>query len=612
MSIHHFPSGEKAPPTSTVAPSSDPVPVVPRRADYNSIHWKVPTILGSSFAIGVLGAIAHHAFYVAMHQKIVQENSLQRIVLTSGFALAFLVKVSLAVSTATAFTQCSWFSLRKDCVSVQRMDSLFGILGNPWEFCHLRLWLGHPILAFTAITTWLLPLSAIFTPPTMSIRPTIHESIEAIQVPQRDNNVGVRSHPTSADGSWMYLSDSALIGGLGNLNLATSTTLNVPLLAQSRNMSYTTAFSGPAFQCTEANDTIASYVIPATIDYQTVNNKSITWASWIPTPIFGPGMNASFFDGVTAIAESSITMGLEYPNDRLQIYHVKFVATNYTRTLPDGTRVPGGSYRVIECTLHNATYEVRFDLQSNGYQAITINRTLLNVLPLAKVLPQTTFSEDQATEVFNDIAFVQAYALYIADGLVTNVGSESVLINSSTLGRAIRVDDPFYMNFNQFTFALEQFFENITLSWRFGQLEGAVSMVVPDFSSSPTTNATIRQSVNALNYDPQMIILSYGLAIGLASICLICGVFAIYGNGASFSNNFSTILRTTRDKGFDSFIEGDECGGRILYRSAPRKSWFITYTERGRPPPQSWTTARGLGSLIRGDVERRGSTTTTV
>lgn len=149
---------EKAPPTShsstgdssTIAPST----AVPGHANINIIHWKVPTILLSSFVIGVLGAIAHHGFYTVMDEKVVQDGSLQRIVLTSGLTLAFLVKVSLAVSTATAFTQCLWFSLRKDRVTVQRLDSIFGVLGNPWEFCHIRFWLGHPILALTAMITW--------------------------------------------------------------------------------------------------------------------------------------------------------------------------------------------------------------------------------------------------------------------------------------------------------------------------------------------------------------------------------------------------------------------------------------------------------------------------
>lgn len=284
----------------------------------------------------------------------------------------------------------------------------------------------------------------------------MHESIEAIQVLERDSNVPVRPLNLSNNGSWTYISDSPMIGSLGNLNLVTASTLKVPLATQNRNISYSTAFSGPAWQCIEANETVASYVTPAIIDYRSSTNRTILWASWIPTPPFGPGMNGSFFDSVLATGDQTSALGFEYPNDRPQIYHVKYFPTNST-TRPDGSPNALFEYRVIECTLHNATYDVRFDLKSNGNQAITTNRTLLDVLSLAKVLPNTTFPADQAIERFNDIAFVQMYALYIADGLVADKGTAAFLMNSPTLGRAVRLPpferlSPFWWRFWYFYF----------------------------------------------------------------------------------------------------------------------------------------------------------------
>jgi hypothetical protein len=140
--------------SSAFTPSTCPTKAESSRTKLGRIHWRVPTVLISSFVIGIIGAIAHHVFYTAIHQQIVKFDSEQRLVISSGNALAFLVKVSLAVSAATAFTQCLWFSLRTDSVVLRRMDSMFGVLDNPMEFRHLRFWLGHPVLALTALTTW--------------------------------------------------------------------------------------------------------------------------------------------------------------------------------------------------------------------------------------------------------------------------------------------------------------------------------------------------------------------------------------------------------------------------------------------------------------------------
>ena len=402
---------------------------------------------------------------------------------------------------------------------------------------------------------------------------------------QRDSNYPLLDIQAADNGSWLYPGDSPTISDLGNLNLVTADTLKVPLSAGGRNISYAANFAGPAFQCVEANDTIASFVLPAVDDYLNRTGSPIYWASWIPDQSFGSGMNGSFFVNLNDLASEPSPPGFTFPTSGPpKVYHVKFFTTNVT-TLPSGERNATGGYRVIECTLYNATYDMHFALHSDGSQIITRNRTLLNGLPLTHVLPNT-FSEDQANQLFNDVAFAEMYALYIADGITTfsvnntNVGGVAAfLANSPTLGRAIQPVDPTFMDFDQFTFGLEQFFENVTFSWRFGQLDGyvliylhatirskltvssAIATPIFPFSSSPTRIATVQQSVNAFNYNPRVLFISYGTAIGLTSLCLICGFCAIYSNGATYTNNFSTILRTTRDKAFDDSIEDEDCSG---------------------------------------------------
>jgi hypothetical protein len=78
------------------------------------------------------------------------------------------------------------------------------------------------------------------------------------------------------------------------------------------------------------------------------------------------------------------------------------------------------------------------------------------------------------------------------------------------------------------------------------------------FTSEPLTNATIQNFLPTFVYHPRILLIAYGTAISLSMLCLVCGLAAIYSNGVTYTNNFSTIVRMTRDKRFDSCIENEE------------------------------------------------------
>jgi hypothetical protein len=118
------------------------------------IHWRVPTLMCLSFVAAIISAVSHHVLYSSLDGRAITDDFEQQVVTSAGSALAFLVKVLLAISSSLAFIQCLWFSLRSRSVKIRTMDALFGILGNPLEFLDLRFWLGHPVLFLTAMTTW--------------------------------------------------------------------------------------------------------------------------------------------------------------------------------------------------------------------------------------------------------------------------------------------------------------------------------------------------------------------------------------------------------------------------------------------------------------------------
>jgi hypothetical protein len=97
-------------------------------------------------------------------------------------------------------------------------------------------------------------------------------------------------------------------------------------------------------------------------------------------------------------------------------------------------------------------------------------------------------------------------------------------------------------------------------------VQSAGSDPTNDYTSVTRTNATLLQSLNTFTYAPRGLVIAYGTAISLSSICLAFGLAAIYSNGVTYTNNFSTFLRMTRDKAFDVSIQGEEdcCGADPL------------------------------------------------
>lgn len=60
---------------------------------------------------------------------------------------------------------------------------------------------------------------------------------------------------------------------------------------------------------------------------------------------------------------------------------------------------------------------------------------------------------------------------------------------------------------------------------------------------------------NVYVYNAQDLILPYGISIACAVLCVAIGVWALLRTGATYSNRFSTILRTTRGPCFDHLVD---------------------------------------------------------
>ncbi|MDI1487031.1 MAG: hypothetical protein OHK93_006294 [Ramalina farinacea] len=106
---------------------------------------------------------------------------------------------------------------------------------------------------------------------------------------------------------------------------------------------------------------------------------------------------------------------------------------------------------------------------------------------------------------------------------------------------------------------LERLFQNYTISLL------AEPLFQPNYSShfAPpnSTNVSLPIFHNIYTYDRETLWISYGLSIFFTTLAATAGIIAVLLNGASYSNNFSTIVRVARTADLSTEILDKERDG---------------------------------------------------
>jgi hypothetical protein len=93
--------------------------------------------------------------------------------------------------------------------------------------------------------------------------------------------------------------------------------------------------------------------------------------------------------------------------------------------------------------------------------------------------------------------------------------------------------------FNQsLAYGIEQLFQNMTLS--------LLSKSQYLAEAGQMTDVVLDRWLNVYAYDQKNLLISYGVALVLTLLACAVGCAKVYRNGVSYSNSFSTVLRTTR------------------------------------------------------------------
>jgi hypothetical protein len=126
-------------------------------------------IMMSLLLLGLLSAISHHLFYSYLHNRAIDEAAVsQNWSIRIGNAFAYLFKTALVAAVAVAYAQGFWYFARRKSLEIGLLDNCFGVLYNPLGFSNCDFLQKTTLLFGLALVSWLLPISAVFAPGTLT------------------------------------------------------------------------------------------------------------------------------------------------------------------------------------------------------------------------------------------------------------------------------------------------------------------------------------------------------------------------------------------------------------------------------------------------------------
>jgi hypothetical protein len=145
------------------------------------VHWWTSFCMIALFVSGVVGAIAHHAFYRSLDGR---EAKNQLWMGRIGTGMAFYTKASLVGSVVLSYKQRIWYSLRRRGMTVGAIDGLyvsltelfnlytnissFSVIEDPSQFRKWEMLTGAKLAVLMAASAWTIPLAAVFSPSTLT------------------------------------------------------------------------------------------------------------------------------------------------------------------------------------------------------------------------------------------------------------------------------------------------------------------------------------------------------------------------------------------------------------------------------------------------------------
>ncbi|KAL2427016.1 hypothetical protein ABEF95_006770 [Exophiala dermatitidis] len=553
---------------------------------HRTVHWKAPVLMMLPATAGIGLALGQHFYYQHLNGRATDGSETkysQSITTGIGTGMAFLVRSFLVLAIGTAYAQLFWQQLRHRRVTFTEIDSLFTVLTSLMDLLRWRIWVHHPLLAIVALLAWLLPLTAVVAPTALTTHWSEHsrETYITANMPVPDFNRSsyaiLGSSMTSAYYNWRGSQYT-----LNRLTLATATGGQVlPGPVPAVNSSYTVDFYGPSLQCqpppADFNQSFQTLITD--LEQGKLLYLQILYLSWRPNATDNlPWLQTLLEDGFAESGSSLIG-----PADQPATLYFAFGEPH--------------SLALLQCTMMNASYVVDIS-NSDGIQTQHVREvtpqgsittiagyqtaaddTLRKIMAYQSILA-SFFGILQGSIIHPQSADTNTWSTDTTQIMATSLGLTDelypILTESDELTDYTAVAEPDVASSGKpFARSAEELFQNITLSLM------AFERYRTNFSNTEQkhtpTNVTVFSPYIVYRYSPKNLILAYASAAGVCLTIIVIGSIVLFTSGKSFTNNFTTVMRTTNNSKVEALVtQDDKDGGDPLPKHLAKATFDFT------------------------------------
>jgi hypothetical protein len=339
-----------------------------------------------------------------------------------GTIFAVLVRAALVVAVGIVYWQMFWEGRSHRPLTIGHVDSLAGALASVLDLLNARAFRSNPILGMLALLSWLLPFAALLPPATLSVQSaSVNEFMHGhVPLPDLANDaMATYTWMAYGGGGWDYTEYFYERPSPQISRLAVSTASRgsiVDSLAVYANSTYIINFIAPAVQCREQPpDLLQPFVAASSCDHlsgktfrpktpccsavsasasdfsPTLCSDLWSYIAWAPNSSsrvpFGPGsvQNNSLpleLRTLGSVARQTVADNLDYSVSPFYGGFQDEPVTIHIATTTEGVGRNSDSWKVLTCSLFNASYMVNMTSDSNRRNiASLLNVTLLNEVP---------------------------------------------------------------------------------------------------------------------------------------------------------------------------------------------------------------------------------------
>lgn len=555
------------------------------------VHVTAPLTLSLLFFCGLMSAGLHHIFYAQLHGTAPSED-FQQWYTRAGIAIAVFTVACWIGCVAICYRQRVWSTLFKKSVKISGIDALWGLNQDPSLFLVREAWKKSKVAMGLGLIMWILPLTTIFVPGALTIRPHVHASSQGCLVPTFTPPSADQTLLSPADMDRLLQAEPAkdvpLLSSRSNSIILTTAVKRIatvtafsgkvpdfPLPAgcgNQGNCSYTSSFTAPGYKCDVVTPEEAKKNGPwGPLGFESYfsESKGMTFYSVLPD-------NSTQANTVntTSVGKTAYDLGFGSFWVASRFLGEKFTTADPSLLLdPSKGKKEMYTDEFFRCTDYVVAYDnVRFDY-TDGHMDVQLSDTPDRGIRYLSPVDYTQFTGSNGKDltdsvIFSRVAHDFTLSILAGDMLVRN----SIFFSTpQTPGTALLDESRFFGaadgkgilgKFNlpraDLRSKIEELHRNVTLSF----------LSEPRLTGTYFAAATCQSTTNGLIYKYRsfVLLLTYGIACFLTTVSIVVGIISLSANGFATDFSFSRILCTTRNPILDGITRGESSLGSATER----------------------------------------------